>query len=120
MEYYLRDLHAADCVYHHTCSVNFRSEKNIPRAYSPDNHDLKKVRPVNEEQYQAFLQTCAYLEENDNEQLLVGDLISKMEEYLQGNQGSVYERNTSRELLEYYRDKIIVSGESGKADVVTL
>ena len=57
----------------------------MPRAYSPNNHDLKKGRPANEEQYQAFLQTCAYLEENDDEQLLVGDLISKMEEYLQGS-----------------------------------
>ena len=82
---------------------------------------MKKGRPANEEQHQALLQTCAYLEENDDKQLLVGDLISKMEEYLQGSQSSAYERrHFKRKLLEYYGDKIIISGESGKADVVTL
>ena len=44
-----------------------------------------------------------------------------MEEYLQGSQSSVYERrHFKRKILEYYGDKIIISGESGKADVVTL
>ena len=120
LEYYLRDLHAADCVYRYTFSVNFRGGKTIPRAYS-DNHDLKKGRPANEEQHQALLQTCAYPEENDDEQLLVGDLISKTEEYLQGSQSSAYERrHFKRNLLEYYGDKIIISGESGKADIATL
>ena len=33
---YLRDLHAADAVYHQTCSINFRTGKNIPKQCSTD------------------------------------------------------------------------------------
>lgn len=29
IEYYQRDLHAADCVYHQSCSVNFRTGKQV-------------------------------------------------------------------------------------------
>lgn len=50
LKYYLHDLPAADCVYHHTCSVNFPSGKNIPSAYSSTDRYVKKGRPTNEEQ----------------------------------------------------------------------
>ena len=30
IEYYGGDLHAADCLYHHSCSVNFRYGFNVP------------------------------------------------------------------------------------------
>ena len=33
MEYVARDLHTADPVYHQTCSVNFRTGKQIPKAF---------------------------------------------------------------------------------------
>lgn len=35
LEYYLNDLHAAECVYHHTWSVKLRSGKHIPHASNP-------------------------------------------------------------------------------------
>ena len=33
---YLRDFHAADAVYHQTCSINLRTGKNIPKQCSTD------------------------------------------------------------------------------------
>lgn len=30
IEYYGGDLHAADCIYHHKCSVNFRTGHEMP------------------------------------------------------------------------------------------
>lgn len=38
---YARDLHAADAVYHQSCSVNFRTFKTVPKPFSPkvDKHE---------------------------------------------------------------------------------
>ena len=53
--------------------------------------------------------------------MVVGDLISKMEEYLEGSQNSAYERrHTKRKLLEHYGENITISNEKGKSDIVTL
>ncbi|CAC5362575.1 unnamed protein product [Mytilus coruscus] len=30
-----RDFHAADAIYHQSCSVNFRTNKHVPQAFSP-------------------------------------------------------------------------------------
>ena len=60
IEYFLCDLHAADCVYHQTCSVNFRTNKRLPTAFNmlqDDDTSGKVGRPVNNEQYVAFLKT---------------------------------------------------------------
>ena len=32
IEYFNRDLHAADCLYHHSCDVNFRTGRDVPIA----------------------------------------------------------------------------------------
>jgi hypothetical protein len=60
---YLSDLHAADCVYHRC-----RTGKNIPQEYSTAENKSKKPNETNEVQYEAFLKTCVYFEENDEEQ----------------------------------------------------
>lgn len=85
IEYSLSDLHAADCVYYRICSTNFRTGKNIPQEYACIQQTTKKQklgRPIIEVQQDAFLQTCTYLEANDEEQLLLTDLVFKMEECL--------------------------------------
>ena len=33
IEYFMSHLHAADCVYHQSCSVNIRTGRNIPHQY---------------------------------------------------------------------------------------
>ena len=81
----------------------------------------KQERPINEEQQDAFLKTCTYLESNDEEQLLVVDLISKMEEYLKESDCKAYDRrHMKRKLEEHYGESVIISGKSGKGDIVTL
>lgn len=41
---YAQDLHAADTVYHQSCSVNFRTGKRIPKQYNSDSNDDKGVK----------------------------------------------------------------------------
>ncbi|KAK4307098.1 hypothetical protein Pmani_021115 [Petrolisthes manimaculis] len=84
IKYYHGDLHAADCVYHHLCSSHFRCGRDIPLQFrtDPDLKRRKSGRPKDEDQDQAFLKMCAYLEMNDEEQLTVSDLRCKMKEYL--------------------------------------
>ena len=76
IEYFGRDLHAAECIYHQQCSVNFRSGLDIPMDFmvEPSHKRRNAGRPVNEDQQQAFLRVCAYLEQNDEEQLTISDL----------------------------------------------
>ncbi|KAJ1181189.1 hypothetical protein NDU88_006399 [Pleurodeles waltl] len=77
-----------DCTYHQFCSTNFGSRRNIPKEYSTVEQQSKKLKvgcPSNEEQHEAFLKTCSYLDSNDAEHMRTADLISKMEEYLQGS-----------------------------------
>ena len=61
IEYYGGDLHAADCLYHHSCSVNFRYGFNVPLQYGrvPEAKRRKSGRPKDEEQDQAFLKMCS-------------------------------------------------------------
>ena len=81
----LHDLHAADAVYNQDCSINFRTGKQIPRTFCPQNTDLKKRRfghPKDTAQSEAFLKVAQYLEQNDVEQITVVDLIDIMKWYL--------------------------------------
>ena len=36
IEYFGRDLHAADCMYHHSCDVNFRTRRDVPMQHSTE------------------------------------------------------------------------------------
>jgi len=88
VESILSDLHAADCVYHRSCSVNFQNGKQILQVYETDPVLCKKWkigRPENEEQRLAFLLTCSYLEENDDAQLTLSDLVKDMNKNLANN-----------------------------------
>ena len=70
----MHDLHAADPVYHHWCSNNLRTNKQIPAAYQTEIHPAKKLklgRPQLQERTDAFLEVISYLEENDDEQITV-------------------------------------------------
>ena len=40
----VHDLHAADAVYHHICSNNFRTNKQIPAAYQTETSCAKKLK----------------------------------------------------------------------------
>ena len=48
IEYFGGDLHAADCVYHHSCDVHFRTFRDIPMQHrlGPDMPESRKRRKV--------------------------------------------------------------------------
>ena len=71
--YFAKDLHAAECIYHQQCSVNFRSGRDISEQFrtEPVTKCKKPRRPQNKDQQQAFLRVCGYLEDNDEEQLIL-------------------------------------------------
>ena len=79
LEYVAGDLHAADAVYHQTCNVNFRTGKQIPKAFSQGSSSKEsRERPVDDELEAAFLEVVTYLTDNENEQITITDLVNKM------------------------------------------
>ena len=81
----LIDLIDADARYHHKCSVNFRTHKQIPvcfeRALQNDEMRSKRPKigkPIEEDRKAAFEQVVKYFKENDQEQLTIIDLVNKM------------------------------------------
>ena len=87
VEYYGGDLHAADCVYHHSCDGNFRSGLDIPQTFrdEPTAKCRQSGRPKDVDQEQAFSKMCSYLEANDEEQLTIAAIGDTMKEYLCGD-----------------------------------
>ena len=57
---HVHDLHAADAVYHQTCSVNFRTKKQMPMAQlvKEDFKRPKLGRPQDEKRAEAFFGGC--------------------------------------------------------------
>ena len=97
----VHDLPAADAIYHHSCSTNFRTKMNIPGSFISDQPEKKKMktgRPVDQNLNQAFLKVVQYVEENDDEQVTISDLTEKMQGFLEesgrrnGVQHPSYER----------------------------
>ena len=107
------DLHAADAIYHQTCSVNFRTGRRIPQQYSSNAGESMEKRqlgrPEEFEKKQAFLEVAKYLEENDDEQITVTDLVEKMEEYLDQSECQPYipqyMKTKLQEHFGFYREK---------------
>ena len=70
---------------------------------------------------QTFVKVEKFLEDNDDEKITVGDLVEKMEEYLNDAERSLrtvaYENQTSGQ--EYFGDNINITDVNGKPNVVT-
>ena len=121
VEYFSSDLHAADAVYHRSCSTNFRVGKKIPLQYTSENIEKQKSgRPENVIQQNAFIATCCFFENNDEGQLALSDLIGKMEDFLKDTEYSAYDRrHMKRKFLDFYGQDIIISGGRGAPVIVT-
>ena len=81
-------LHAADAIYHKACDINFRTLRQIPTGFRKEKLCTKKVKLGRLEELdrtEAFLKVAKFLEENDDEQITISDLISKMEVILDGS-----------------------------------
>ena len=112
----VHDLPAAD----QTCNVNFRTNRQLPQLYETDELPAAKKRkvgrPQNEEKKQAFVKVAKFLEDNDDEQITVGDLVEKMD----NTDSEAYGRSHMKtKLLEHFGDKIILTDINGKPNVVT-
>ena len=119
------DLPASDACYHHVCSINFRTNKGKPQQFKPAPQQTKKKvrlsgRPIDATKILAFEKVIEYFEANDDEQISVGDLVGKMEEYLQGTGCEAYVVSYMKDRLRtHFGDKIVITSLNGKADVVT-
>ncbi len=117
------DLHAADAIYHKACDINFRTMRPIPTAFRKEELTAKKVklgRPEELDRTEAFLEVAHFLEENDDEQITISDLTSKMEAILDGSEYSAYSRvHVRSKLKEHFGDNIVRAHINGKSDVVT-
>ena len=121
--YFGNDLHAADCLYHRSCDINFRTNYGIPMRHSGGSTTKKprKVgRPMNMDQEQAFLRMCAFFEDNDEEQLTVTDLAKKMTEYLVEGDSATYSNKWLKyKLEEKYGDSLFIAECEGLPNIVT-
>ena len=120
----VHDLPAADAVYHQTCNVNFRTNRQLPQLYETDELPAAKKRkvgrPQSEGKNQAFVKVVKFLEDNDDEQITVSDLVEKMEEYLNDTESEAYGRSHMKtKLLQHFGDKIMITDINGKPNVVT-
>ncbi|CAC5381294.1 unnamed protein product [Mytilus coruscus] len=115
----ISDLHAADALYHQACSVNFRTNKKIPLAFSSapkKKENSSRGRPAAYEEY--FLNIVEYLKNHDDEQITIKELVDKMNDSC-GEQAysSVY---LKRKLKNHFKDDILIRDISGKSSIVTL
>uniref|UniRef100_UPI00358EB1D5 peptidyl-tRNA hydrolase 2, mitochondrial isoform X1 n=1 Tax=Myxine glutinosa TaxID=7769 RepID=UPI00358EB1D5 len=122
IEYFEGDLHAADCVYHKSCNINFRTMRDIPQRFKPteSNKRRKMGRPKDSDQNEAFDKVCSFLEDNDEEQLTITDLVARMEQYLGDSESNAYGNQYMKEQLKKrYGESIFMAEGRGLKDIVT-
>ena len=123
IEYFEKDLHAADSVYHRSCDINFRTNRDVPMQHrdgSTEKKARKVGRPKDADKEEAFLRMCSFFEENDEEQLTVTDLANKMNDYLEEQDSVAYgNQYLKSKLLEHYGESIFVAEGKGLHDIVT-
>ncbi|CAC5359435.1 unnamed protein product [Mytilus coruscus] len=115
---FVQDLHAADALYHQTCSVNFRTLKQTTLAFSPPAKKEKTQAGRTSSLLESFLFAAKYLQQNEDEQITVTDLVKKMSEHC-GIDDAYGVQHMKNKLQEHFGDKIIISEINGKQNVVT-
>ena len=77
-------------------------------------------RTQDEEKTDAFVKVAKFLQENDDEQITVGDLIALMSDYMADCESTAYgHTHMKAKLLEHFGDQILITEINGKANVVT-
>lgn len=72
------DLHAADAIYHQTCSVNFRTGKQLPVSKKENkNKRTAPGRPKEDQSVQVFTEVITFLEHRHNEPISITELVIK-------------------------------------------
>ena len=120
---HIHDLPAADAMYHETCSVNFRTGKQIPKVFVTEEpaHKKKRLgRPQDEDKMDAFLRVAKFLQDNDDEQITVNDLIDLMNDFMANSESKAYgHTHMKARLKEHFGDQILITEINGKSNVVT-
>ena len=112
------DLHAADAVYHHVCSTNFRTSKAMPKKFSTDKSTCEQNesgRPAT--QQSEFDDVISFLNDSYEKQVTVNDLVIRMQS-LCGEKAFTTKWMKQR-LQEHYGDRIVMSDKQGRKDVIT-
>ena len=86
-----------------------------------------QLNPPNDEKVEdqrkdeAFESVCEFLEENNEEQLTISGLVTKMGEYVRGSKSMVYgDQYLKEKLLSQYGNSIFLTeGHSGVKNIVT-
>ena len=98
----------------------------MPKNYQQYDHStsvkrMKRGRPQDLTQAEAFMNVIKYLDDNDEEQLTVNDLIGKKAEYLDGTGYPPYGfTHIKGQLQKELEAKIIITELNGKPNVVTM
>ena len=110
---HVHDLHAADAIYHQTCSVNFRTKKQMPMAqFATEDFKRPKLgRPQDDKRAEAFLEVASYLEDNDDEQITINDLIDLMNQKLTNTDYDAYGYTYMKTRLQKHFGERIVQTE---------
>jgi 5'-3' exonuclease len=114
---FARDLHAADAIYHSTCSGNFRSGKNVPEVFSTCKENASSSRGRPNTSHKLFLRVTKYLEENDDEQTTIKDLVDYMKSL--SEEEAYSHQHMKIKLKRHYGMSIIITELNGKENVVT-
>ncbi|CAC5406040.1 unnamed protein product [Mytilus coruscus] len=115
---FVQDLHGTDALYHQTCSVNFRTLKQTPLAFSPPAKKAKTQAGGKSSLSESFLFAAKYLQQNEDEQITVTDLVKKMSKHCRIDDAYGVQHMKNK-LQEHFGDKIIISEINGKQNVVT-
>ena len=110
---YIKDLRAADAVYHQMCSTNFRTHRQVPAKYKRMKPSQQTTLTENEtvsHKQQAFLKVCDFLENCDEEQTTVVDLVQKMEEWCEEAYSATHLKH---KLEEIFGSNIFISSQRG-------
>lgn len=117
---YAMDLCAAKAIYHHQCSTNFRTGRNVPAIYrqSGESSQHSSGRPVDVLKREAFMKVVEYLQDNDDMQLSIPDLVEKMKQYCDTEAYAA--KYMKLKLEEHFGKNIFISSSSKGPSIVTL
>ena len=116
------DCCAQDVVYHNVCSTNFRLGSGIPKCFSDPGNESRQSRgrPENAVKNRAFQDVVKVLECGDNEQATLQDLVSFMQQCLEGEGEAYTTQYMKQRLKSHFGDDILFTELLGKSDIVVL
>ena len=114
---YAQDLVATEAIYHQSCSVAFRSGRDIGDLST---QNTKRGRKLTYDREAAFLKVIVFLETSEIDQVTLQDLVQLMSEHLDENSEPFTSKHMKSRLIEHFGERLFVTDEKGKKCIVTL